>query len=572
MKISHLLTLSILVGASLFIWKPVSAERTVISDWYIKDFETTIDLHPNSTATITEHIIANAGTLPDKHGIFRILPTQMNIEGTIVQTPIKLHTITDFSEHTHPYSTIKNPGTITWKIGSPDKTVQGENKYRIHYTVGNVIRTDSDTFDEFFWNLNGNFWDIETDAFTATINFPSGFKNEGSEVNLYSGQYGDNMNSLANFRWIDTDTLEVTATRPLTVREGITVSVTMPKGIVTPYQFTWWQLYGQYLWLLLPLLSIIICLVIWKRYGDDPNLRKPIIPEYEPPEQLPPLELGMIMENGKLHHRFVTATIIDLARRGIITITEQKKKGSYTFTRTENVSQKNTTSAETTLIEKLFGNKATVSISGSSTKLTSTVSAIQTQVKKELKQKNIFEASGFRWQIISAVIAVFLFFITIFSTVFFGDDQPFLIIGSGFVSALIFLVISIIMPKKTLYGAELEWKGKGFKMFMNTAEKHRQIFFEKEGLFEELLPYAIMFDMTKKWIKAMKQIYGKEFIQNYHPVWFTGVPGREFSLDTFSSSISSLSSSISSSVSPKSGSGGGGFSGGGGGGGGGGGW
>lgn len=107
---------------------------------------------------------------------------------------------------------------------------------------------------------------------------------------------------------------------------------------------------------------------------------------------------------------------------------------------------------------------------------------------------------------------------------------------------------------------------------MNTAEKYRQRFFENEGLFEELLPYAIMFGMTSKWIKAMKNIYGEEYLNNYHPVWFHTPLGTSFSFDAFSSQLDSLSTAISTSVSPQSGSSGGGFSGGGRGGGGGGGW
>lgn len=123
---------------------------------------------------------------------------------------------------------------------------------------------------------------------------------------------------------------------------------------------------------------------------------------------------------------------------------------------------------------------------------------------------------------------------------------------------------------------------KGFKLYMDTAEKYRQKFNEKENIvpagrqvFEKFLPYAIMFGITKEWTKKMRRIYGEEYFNHYHPIWFVGPNFASFNADSLASEISSMSSHMSSTISSSpssSGSGGGGFSGGGGGGGGGGGW
>jgi uncharacterized membrane protein len=131
------------------------------------------------------------------------------------------------------------------------------------------------------------------------------------------------------------------------------------------------------------------------------------------------------------------------------------------------------------------------------------------------------------------------------------------------------------MSRRTEKGAMLEHRIKGFKLYMDTAEKYRQQFNEKENIFEKFLPYAIMFGMTKKWIKTMERVYGEKYFATYHPVWFYGAGISNFNVDSLTSSIESLSSGMASTMasSPSSsGSGGGGFSGGGGGGGGGGGW
>jgi len=131
------------------------------------------------------------------------------------------------------------------------------------------------------------------------------------------------------------------------------------------------------------------------------------------------------------------------------------------------------------------------------------------------------------------------------------------------------------MSRKTEAGLKLFRRIQGFKLYMETAEKYRQQFNEKENIFEKFLPYAIMFGMTKQWINKMKDIYGEKYFANYHPVWFYGYAFANFDVNSLNSAISDMSSNMASTISSNpssSGAGGGGFSGGGGGGGGGGGW
>jgi uncharacterized membrane protein len=124
------------------------------------------------------------------------------------------------------------------------------------------------------------------------------------------------------------------------------------------------------------------------------------------------------------------------------------------------------------------------------------------------------------------------------------------------------------MPKRTVLGLDLYYKIEGFKLYMETAEKYRQQFNEKENIFEKFLPYAIMFGITKQWIKAIGKIYGDKYIASYHPIWYAGVGMANFDVDSFNSVISGISSA----VGTASGASGAGGAGGGGGGGGGGGW
>jgi uncharacterized membrane protein len=133
-------------------------------------------------------------------------------------------------------------------------------------------------------------------------------------------------------------------------------------------------------------------------------------------------------------------------------------------------------------------------------------------------------------------------------------------------TALFYMILGAYMSKLTSKGIDVSWRTKGLKLYMNTAEKYRQQFNEKENIFERFLPYAVMFGITKQWANKMRELYGDQYFANYHPVWFAGAVAS-FDVNSFTNSLNSVASSVSSSAG--SGSGG---SGGGGGGGGGGGW
>jgi len=142
-------------------------------------------------------------------------------------------------------------------------------------------------------------------------------------------------------------------------------------------------------------------------------------------------------------------------------------------------------------------------------------------------------------------------------------------------TVILLVIFAVLMTKRTQKGAMLFHRIKGLKLYVETAEKYRAKFNEEQNIFEMFLPYAIMFGLTKLWIKKMESIYGKEYFNTYHPYWFYAATMTNFNVDSFTKNIESLSSNMATTMasSPSSsGSGGGGFSGGGGGGGGGGGW
>jgi uncharacterized membrane protein YgcG len=547
--------------------------RENVSNWYVKDLRAEFALAPDSTMTVTEWITADCGECVGKHGIFRIVPTEARTERETIKTPTELISITDFAGQSYPYTETVNRGdaTITWKIGDPDVTVTGVHQYKIVYQVRNVIRSNPAS-DEFYWNVNGHFWDMDINAYEASIVFPAGVTREEADLSLYSGVLGAKDNTLAEASW-QGERLVIVGKRMLAPGEGITLSVSVPKGIFTPYQFGWWETYGAYLVWLLPFLVWRSAYRTWRKYGDDPSWDKVVIPEYEIPAHLNGLELGMLSTNGDWKNEFVTAGIIELAVKGALSIREEETKILF-FSTKEFILEKHErpgltlTKAEQLLLDAIFATGDSVKLSALKNKFYRVVPEIKKSVTESLATKGLLVKEGLKYRVLFLILGVLL----IMASVFLLAHSYLVAAGAVCFSGLILIGFGLVMPKRTLLGTETNWKIGGLKLYMETAEKARQQFYEKERIFEVLLPAAIVFGMTKEWVAKMRELYGEAYFTGYHPTWFVASDMGGFDTESFSSHIESLSSSIASNTGTPSGSGGSGSSGGGGGGGGGGGW
>ena len=155
------------------------------------------------------------------------------------------------------------------------------------------------------------------------------------------------------------------------------------------------------------------------------------------------------------------------------------------------------------------------------------------------------------------------------------DDYHYLIgVLFGIICIVGMIFLFKIMPKRTKYGNEILGKIKGFKKFLETAEKQKleAMVMENPTYFYNILPFTYVLGVSDKWIEKF------EAISLQAPDWYDG--SSSFDTSSFgsfmSSTMKSASSAMSSSPSSSSGGGGsssgGGSSGGGSGGGGGGSW
>lgn len=587
----NLKKISIIILATIFsvvgfLVSSVSA-RSNVTEWYVKDFKADIVVNYDSSLDIEETIIADAGNLRGKHGIFRVLPTVYQTQDGNFVTPVTLISITDENGNSHMYQETRSGNTVTYKIGNPRKEVRGENTYIIKYRVDNTVRTQDAEKDELYFNLLGNFWDMEMDNFAANITFPEEINSVNSEVYLYGGSLMVPDNSAFNYNWQDANNLRVNSNRTINKREGVTVSVAFPKNIVTPFDDSDYQRempggfenvvepirgdnsgalpfkinpFGGIIW---GVLIIAGAFIFWFKYGRDPETNRPVIAEFEAPEGLTPIEMGSLLQEQGLNRNSVTATIINLAVNGYLKIEELKKtwifsSKDYKLIRTIKKDD-NLYKYEKFILDKLFKRGDEVKLSALKRRFAQDITGLSSKLSSDLKERGLIDKKSSTRQILMIVLGV-LIMISSFGTI--------AVLIAGFATIMFGAFMGRLTPK----GAELKRQINGFKLYLNTAERYRARFYEKEGMMEQLLPYAILFGITKEWLKKMKEIYGEEYFNNYSPAFMAGTLALA-NFSQFESAINDISTSVSSHVSPSSsGMGGGGSVGGGGGGGGGGGW
>ena len=206
----------------------------------------------------------------------------------------------------------------------------GDYTYTIRYRVDRELGFFKD-FDELYWNVTGNGWTFAIDRAEAYIELPPGAKILKSAA--YTGYQGDRGHDFT-VQTGDHDIVFKT-TRRLAPKEGLTVAVSWPKGVVhepsgqervgfflrdnvaLAIGLIWLAvLLGFYLW-------------VWYRVGRDPASGT-IIPLYAPPSGFSPAGVRFVSRMGYDDKAFAAA-VVDMAVKGGVLI--QEDGGDYTLVR-----------------------------------------------------------------------------------------------------------------------------------------------------------------------------------------------------------------------------------------------
>ncbi|HVA96134.1 MAG TPA: DUF2207 domain-containing protein [Candidatus Acidoferrales bacterium] len=564
--------------------------------WVIENFHSDIAIQQKGTVKVVERIAVDFRNQP-KHGIYRDIPYEYDSGGNKTYTQVD---ITSVLQNNTParYTTTQSNGYEEIKIGDPNHTITGRTVYSLTYTVTGVLRGFND-HDELYWNVTGNDWAVVIQKAEATVSLP---KQCMIKSTCYEGSSGSQ--TLCQSKSASPQVATFAATEPLGEYQGLTIVVGYKKGLVPLLtakppktfleKFIEWP--SIMIFISTVLIGIGVIGYLWYRYGrdfwfagilfgtkDQQGKAKPIgaqettSVEFTPPEKLRPAEIGVLMDE-RADTLDVVATIIDLATRGYLTITEVPKK--WLFGKVDYLLTKSTPkqrlkapeilSYEQLLLDKLFYKRSQIKISSLKKTFYEELKEVKQALYDDVVAKQLFpfdpEKTRKKYLVAGIVLAALgagLFFPALNTdTVLSAEVGLGLIVSGG-----LFLLMFRFMPRKTAYGRELYRRSKGYYLFIDRAEKYRQRYFEKENMFNEVLPYAIVFGLTKKFAKKMETIG----LKPEQTSWYVG--SHAFATGAFLGSIDDFSHSMSAAMAttPSSsggfsgGSSGGGFGGGGGG-------
>ncbi|MEO8744340.1 MAG: DUF2207 domain-containing protein [Candidatus Dormibacter sp.] len=590
---------SLALSALAAIWALTLAAVPAQADegWVISSFHSDITVAADSQVTIQEDIRVDFGSL-QKHGIFRTIPLRYRYDDSHDRFYVfNLVSVNDGSRAV-PYSASVDHDNEVIKIGDPNFLVTGAKRYVITYTVRGVLNAFAD-HDELFWNVDGALWPVPKESVSATVHVPA---NALVTAKCFQGPTGSG--ELCSFSGSTAQDVTFNSTRELASGEQMSVVTSLSKGAVDvppPLLESRLRQFPQDAFDITPLtvwLSLLVALVgvglvgwNWWIHGRDRQYltryyltndprehtaplfhHDPLVVEFEPPQKLRPAQLGLILDESA-DTKDVTATIVDLAVRGCLTISEIPGARDWLLTWKDWGDPAVLLPYEKSILHGLFDGRREVKLSELRGTFAPTLKTAESQVYQDAMTRKRFSSRPDYARSVWGCLGI--------AVIGLGGAAAFLLgiaFGWGLVGVAVVLVgIALIatfraMPQRSAAGRELMQHTLGFRLYMTTAEKYRQQFAAKADIFTQLLPYAIVFGCVTLWAKAFEGID-----TSGTSAWYVG--NAPFQAALLASSLESMNTSISSAITytpPSSGSasgfGGGGFSGGGGGGGGGGSW
>lgn len=489
---------------------------------FVNQFHADITVNENGEIDIVEHyeVIFNE----ESRGIFRYIPLVYNMrsvngENENIRIQIKnIFIAEDDPIHIEGNNRFSDYATI--RIGDESIFFTGAKNYTISYTVKNAILFN-DTACIFYWNLIGNDWNMPFAEASATISFDPPLNDNQVNYYIYTGKKGEgNSDALSSFR---NNKLNIVSTKEIggLNKEDITILAYLPKGyIAPPNPFLVWLL--NYYWIFLCIASSIYFYIQWKRHGKDNRIINTV--EYLPPADIDPAIAGFMIDESADNHDIISL-LPYWGSLGLIKIVRENKKDIVLY-KIKNLAH-DAPPYQRTIFDKIFQAGITKRrVSDLKETFAITMKTAKDSLKHEClmdyytpeslkKQENI--------QTFFVLVAILGgigigFFTSIFWGIIFG------------VFHLLLAIWAKIMKKKSTKGDEILRITKGFRMFIDKAEKRQIEFYLKEDplYFDKTIAYAIAFGMAKKWAKQFNDLTISQ------PDWYQDNTG---SLSTFNTGL-----------------------------------
>jgi len=422
-------------------------------------------------------------------------------------------------------------------------TVNATRIFTVEYVVHGGLAV-YDSGDRLFWKAVGPEHDFPIESSHVVVHAPPGAVLDASVPPYFSGNNASTSVS-ADGTAATYDSVNVPASQYFEVgtifTHGVIPAVKPSWQAADDANQEWNQRWRPVANLALGALALILLIVglggvylLWLVRGKDPDVG--VVPSYlaEPPSDLPPGVAGTLIDE-KADLQDIIATVVDLARRGVIEMEEKEKKifgitasKDFVFRRQGGEQPAGLRRYETLLLKEMFGSRNEIDLDDLQEKFYSAIPKLQNELYRETVAAGLFPASpgSVRGRylglgIIGLVLSVGAGFCASAAYVDRIDAIlcPFIALG---VASVTMLIVSRVMPVKTRAGAEEAAKWRAFQKYLSNAEKYGDLASVTER-FDQYLPYAVAFGLERTWINKFSRVPTTPV-----PRWYVPIGGRPY--------------------------------------------
>ncbi|VAW31203.1 hypothetical protein MNBD_CHLOROFLEXI01-4600 [hydrothermal vent metagenome] len=532
-KTRWLLLLSFLFVTLLL---PTSAAAQTKS-FYWERFDVEMTLRENGNIDVVETQVLNFSGAPFTFGFGTILTgSEGNNDGitniTLREGDLNYVQATNASPGTFKVSESSNEVRIDWYFAP----ATGQRTYTFSYTIkgGVIVGTDeAGSGDQIFWKAIPYDHPGRINNSIVTIYLPEGVT---PQREIDSGDYlvegfADGNSNLVETQVSDNGRiLTYTLTQPLLSGNPLEVRVQFPHAVLDIPTPEWqlrqqnsdvYTLIGVALSVLLLVTGPLAVIALWYVRGRDPETGL-VVPEYvtAPPSTLPPAVVGTLVDE-KADMRDIISTLVDLAQRGYISISENKMR-NHTF-KLEHESKEGLRPFEAQFLKNIFRSSKERTLADLRYKFAKYLPKLRTMLYEELISEGLVDRSPekvrTRYGVGAALIIMVAIILFIALAAILPEGSAFVALCGSISLAVTAITLGVVgqhMPSKTAKGAEEKAKWDAFHKYLQNIEAQQDMEQAAE-LFEKYLPYATAFGMDRRWIHKFSSVQSTPIPRWYIP-------------------------------------------------------
>lgn len=511
----YLIIFGLILFIGLWIFENIKTfEQSNIADGFtIESYKVILDVKEDNTIDVEERIIVDFYEY-GHHGIIKYIPERLDYtskDGKIISRRMKIYDINSSSDEY----------TAEWKAG--DRKIikmgnsnvvlpKGPHEYIINYTY-DFGKDPFENSDEFIFHAFGDFWKTRINNASIEINLPKKV-NIDNNIKFFADKYRrKDITSKVDYS-VSGSKLKIKVLPEYSLKRALTVDIELPEGYFSKNSWSdfsyvdapkdnydYEKISSLICWGCVAFSVIALVLYMQNSTKKDEYEKTE---EIYPPNKFDASEIGYLYKND-VGLKLVSALILGLAGKGLIQIEEReedkkciiKKNTSFdTKIKKSHLSQN-----ERLVYERLFEDSDELVLDESKsfgkvyleiennlrTEFDDAINDLDS-IKRSLTIRIVFFAS-----VVARGIARFLLK---------GVSTGVIIYDLSFYAIVATLIFSIItVNKKSHFGNQMKLRINSFKkhILLVSEEEIEKLESENSNYFYDILPYAYVFEISKKW-------------------------------------------------------------------------